>query len=412
MAAPPHAEPRCLGTASGHRLPGEEGRTLDMAAERSSMAIRRLAESLNPHGRSKGARVFRTAHHLVLLLGLAAVLELTLESLPLPRPLLLAVAVLAAAFFLAEWLLRLLAAPWTSQPPGRPGARLHYLVSFLGLVDLACGAALPLALLLGAPTQQAAAAGMLWSLKLTRYGSGFALIGRVLRNERSALLGVLAAFAIVLLLAGTAEYLLEGEAQSGTFDSLPAAIWWCIVTLTTTGYGDAVPQSALGRVVAGLVMVLGIAIFALWAGILASGFAAEVRRRDFLQTWDLVAKVPLFGELGAGVIAEVTRLLRPRRLPAGAALMRRGDTGDCMYFIVEGEVEVALAPHPVRLGPGAFLGEMALITGEPRSATVSALRETQVLTLDIADFRALAGQHPALTQAIEAEAARRRGVVG
>lgn len=248
-------------------------------------------------------------------------------------------------------------------------------------------------------------------LKLTRYVAGFALIGRVLHNERGALLSVLAAFAMVLLLAGTAEYLLERGGQPQTFGSLPAALWWCIVTLTTTGYGDAIPATDLGRVIASLVMILGIAIFALWAGILASGFAAEIRRRDFLRTWTLVARVPLFKQLGAQVIAEVARLLRPRRLPAGAPLMRKGEPGDCMYFIVDGEVEVALEPKPVRLGQGAFLGEMALITGEPRSASVLVRRATQLLTLDIADFRALAGQHPELTSAIEAEAERRRATL-
>ncbi len=372
------------------------------------MDLRILGTILNAEARDGSARAFRWLHHGLLVLGLVAVVELTLQSTPIDRRLLVDMALLVTAFFAAEWLLRLLAAPRLATPPGRPAARRRYLLSFLGLVDLVSGWSIPLALLAGLPASEAATLGVLWMLKLTRYVAGFALIGRVLHNERGALLSVLAAFAIVLLLAGTAEYLLERGGQPQTFGSLPAALWWCIVTLTTTGYGDAIPATDLGRVIASLVMILGIAIFALWAGILASGFAAEIRRRDFLRTWALVARVPLFKQLGAQVIAEVARLLRPRRLPAGAPLMRKGEPGDCMYFIVDGEVEVALEPQPVRLGQGAFLGEMALITGEPRSASVLVRRSAQLLALDIADFRALAGQHPELTSAIEAEAARRR----
>ena len=181
--------------------------------------------------------------------------------------------------------------------------------------------------------------------------------------------------------------------------------------MTTTGYGDAVPQSAAGRLLSGAVMVCGIGLFALWAGILASAFSQEVRRGEFLRAWDLVAAVPLFQSLGAATIAAVARLLRPVEYGARRTVIRRGQAGDCMFFIADGEVAVELpagAP-PLRLGPGAFFGEMALVTGEARNATVSTLRHTVLLRLDVADFRDLAGNHPDLLAAIENEAAERGG---
>ena len=97
-------------------------------------------------------------------------------------------------------------------------------------------------------------------------------------------------------------------------------------------------------------MVGGILIFALWTGILVNGYAEELRRREFLRTWELVAKVPFFHDIGASLIAEVARLLRPRDYPAGAVIMRRGEPGDCMYFVVEGEVEIQLQSGPLYLG--------------------------------------------------------------
>jgi voltage-gated potassium channel len=78
-----------------------------------------------------------------------------------------------------------------------------------------------------------------------------------------------------------------------------------------------------------------------------------------------------------------------------------------MYFIAAGEVEVRLPGGQVRLGEGEFFGEMALITGEPRTATIVTTRASELLALDLADFRALAAARPELSDAIHAEADRR-----
>ena len=99
-----------------------------------------------------------------------------------------------------------------------------------------------------------------------------------------------------------------------------------------------------------------------------------MRRREFLRTWEMVAKVPFFQSLGATLIAEVARLLRVRDYPAAAVIFRRGEPGDCMYFVVEGEVEVMLDPKPLRFGADYFFGELALLTGAPRNATIMTTR--------------------------------------
>jgi len=168
-----------------------------------------------------------------------------------------------------------------------------------------------------------------------------------------------------------------------------------------------VPLTPLGRMIAGSTMITGIIIFGLLAGILATGFATEVKRRDFLRNWDLVAKVPMFHDIGPGTIADLAGLLRPRELPARSVVARKGTAGDCMFFIVTGEVEIQVEPQPLRLGGGKFFGEMALVTGAPRNATVVTTHDTQLLVLDIADFRALASAKPELLDVIQAEADRR-----
>ncbi len=184
-------------------------------------------------------------------------------------------------------------------------------------------------------------------------------------------------------------------------------MWWAVTTLSTTGYGDEIPQSFAGRTLAGLVMMCGIGIFALWAGILATGFYEEVRRQDFVRNWQLVAGVPLFQKLGSGALIEIVRALRPRVVPAGGIICRKGEAGDQMYFIVEGRVSVA-TPNPVELGSGSFFGEMALITGEPRSATVSAATEVSLLSLYSSDFQMLSSSSPEIAEIIRQTALERR----
>jgi voltage-gated potassium channel len=248
----------------------------------------------------------------------------------------------------------------------------------------------------------------IWLLKPLRDSTFIRLMGRVLTNEARNLIGVTSIFGIVMFGAALAAYIIERDVQPNKFGSIPQAMWWAVVTLSTTGYGDEIPQSFAGRVLAGLVMMSGIGIFALWAGILATGFYQEVRRQDFVRNWQLVAAVPLFQRLGSAALIEIVRALRPRVVPAGAVICRKGETGDQMFFIVEGRVSVA-TPNPVELGSGSFFGEMALISGEPRSATVSAATEVSLLSLYAVDFQILSSSSPEIADIIRKTALERRG---
>jgi len=369
----------------------------------------RLYQILHPETRDPAARIFRGVHHTMVAAGIGIMLADTVgEWREAYGGALDAGFQIVCAFFFAEYVLRLMAAP------GVPGAahrgkwqsRLAWVTSLAGTFDFL--GALPGVLDVVLDPRRASLFGFIWAFKLVRYAPGLASLRRVISNARHALLSVLLGFGILLLFAASLAYLLERTSQPDVFGSIPAALWWAIVTMTTTGYGDVVPQTALGRMLAGVVMVSGIFVFALWAGILATGYIEETRRREFLRTWDLVAKVPFFHDVGASVIADVTQLLRPREYPAGAVIVRRGERGDCMYFIASGEVEVRLRPESLYRGPGYFFGELALLTGDPRNATVVAVRQCTLLRLDIVDFRQLLGRQPELARIIRSEAELRR----
>jgi voltage-gated potassium channel len=282
-----------------------------------------------------------------------------------------------------------------------------HLLSPPGLVDIAAIFPVPLALLAGVAPATAWLLASLWILKLAQDSPGFAQLGRVLVLEARPLAGVLALFLIILFLASAGMYVLERNVQPTAFGTLPAALWWAVVTLTTTGYGDAVPRTHLGHVLGAMVMICGIATFGLWTGILATGFAAESRRRNFIQTWDLVSKVPFFQSLDPSAIAEITHMLRRLEVPARTGIIRRGRVGDCMYFIADGEVQVDVEPTPVRLGAGAFFGELALLGDSIRTANVFTTQPSTLLILDLADFRTMTAHHPDLARTIDAEGTRR-----
>jgi voltage-gated potassium channel len=310
-------------------------------------------------------------------------------------------------YFVAVYVYRIWSAPGPRLAPAG-GGRLEYLLSASGWIDLVAVLALPAGWLTDLPERDAQVFAVVWALKYVRKSTGLTLLLRVLRRAFPALVSVVTVFLVILLLGATLAYVFEREAQPGTFRSIPHALWWAIVTLSTTGYGDMVPVTFWGRMLGAWVMMSGIVIFALWAGIIANAFGEEMSRRHFLRTWDLVAQVPFFQTLGAAAIADIVRLLHARDVAAGTVIVREGQPGDAMYFIVSGEATAMVTPAPVVLKPGAFFGEMALLFGTPRSASVVVTKPSVLLVLDVADFRVLAGRRPELINVIEAEGRRRR----
>lgn len=359
-----------------------------------------LAAVIRPFQRI-GASSF--ARYAVLAIGIAAIVGLSEPELESHGgPWLLACLWCCLAFFTLDWLIHVRSAMQTE----RPG---QYIFSAVGFIDALAVFPVLIALAIGVPQQTAWLLGALWILKLAPLTPGFSQLRRVFLLEAKSLASVLVIFLIVLCLASVGMHVLEREGQPSVFGNLHTSLWWAVVTLTTAGYGDAVPQTYLGRVLAGMVMICGVCVFGLWTGILATGFAAESRRRNFLQTWDLVSKVPFFNSLDPTAIAEITHMLRRLDVPGGTSVIRRGKTGDCMYFIAEGEVEVEVQPNPVLLGPGAFFGELALLGDSTRTANVTTTRPSTMLTLDLADFHTLTAHHPEIARAIDSEAKRRSG---
>jgi voltage-gated potassium channel len=246
-------------------------------------------------------------------------------------------------------------------------------------------------------------------LKLVRYSPALQSLGRVLADEYHALLGALLVMLVLLLFASTGIYFLESEAQPDKFGSIPQAAWWALATLTTVGYGDVVPITPLGKILGGVVMLLGVGMFALPIAIIATGFSQEASRHQFVATWSMVASVPLFATMDTAEVAEITKLLYTRTYLPGVPIVRAGDAGDGMYLVASGEATVDLGGRKhATLKEGDFFGEMALLEHRRHKHDVVAKTKCRVYVLDSQALARLSRRHPEIMGRIAKIAEARR----
>ena len=315
------------------------------------------------------------------------------------------VMVFTAEFF-ARWWIADLQVPLRHR--GRWSARLRYLVHPSAIIDLL--AVLPFYIGLFVPAGDLRflrVFRLVRFLKLARYSPGLGSLWNAIRSESRALIATFVVMMGLVHVAATALYLIEREVQPDAFGSIPDAMWWALATLTTVGYGDVVPITPFGKVIGGAVMIFGLAAFAVPIGIIATAFSQEIHRRDFVVTWGMVAKVPLFERLSAREISDVMTLLQARTVEAGSIITRRGDPAHSMYFIATGAVDVSAPGLQLSLTDGSFFGEIAVLQKARRTATVRAVTRTKLLVLDAADLHSLMERQPDIAAQISTVAEER-----
>jgi voltage-gated potassium channel len=182
--------------------------------------------------------------------------------------------VFSVTVFVAEYLLRFWAC--TSDPRYRHPimGRIRFAITPLAVVDLF--AVLPTLLMWAGVDLRflriLRLSRMLRLAKLGRYSRAMNAMGRVMQHKREELALAFMFMVIVLVVASSVMYVVEHDRQPEAFSSIPATMWWGVMTLTTVGYGDVYPITALGKLTAAVIAIAGIGLFALPAGIVASGF--------------------------------------------------------------------------------------------------------------------------------------------
>ncbi|HXW28692.1 MAG TPA: ion transporter [Xanthobacteraceae bacterium] len=159
--------------------------------------------------------------------------------------------------------------------------RLRYVRSFYAIIDLIAVLPSLLGLLGSGDLRVLRLLRLLRMLKLTRRSRTFGLLWSVFREEAPSIAALIFALCLTLTISGALMYMVEAEQQPTIFNSIPAAMWWAIETLTTVGYGDMVPVTMAGRVLGGIVSIIGIGTLALFSGLITVGFLDQLKtRRD------------------------------------------------------------------------------------------------------------------------------------
>lgn len=269
---------------------GYKGTTVSEAFRRKTYNL--LAPHVTEHW---SERVFNVAIVVLILVSVTGVVLETVPELQDSYALVFyGISVVSATVFGIEYILRLWVCTLDPKYAG-PWGRLRYALSPGALIDLAAVVPFYVATLGVVDLRYLMALRLLrifLFFKLVRYSRAMQLLLNVIARQREVLLVTLTIGAVLLVLASTLIYFVEHEAQPQQFPHIPGAMWWGMITLTTVGYGDVYPVTPLGRALGGLIAVMGIGLFALPAGIVASGFAEEIQSQKTQKPCPHCGKLP------------------------------------------------------------------------------------------------------------------------
>ncbi|MDD1703671.1 MAG: ion transporter [Methanoregula sp.] len=232
------------------------------------------------------AAYFRLFMTVIILVNVFAVIIETVEPIRAQYfSFFLIIDIVSISIFTVEYILRIWICTLNPRYSYPVTGRLRYAVSPMALIDLF--AFLPFYIPFVIPLDLRFLRilrlfRLIRLLKLGRYSDAMRTFQRVLYKSREELLLSLTILLVVLVMASSIMYYAERDVQPDKFLSIPHAMWWGIVTLATVGYGDVYPVTTMGKIVAAIVVVTGIAIFALPTAILSAAFIEEVQRQKML----------------------------------------------------------------------------------------------------------------------------------
>lgn len=249
-------------------------------------ALKHRTYEILENGREKDiiGRIFQIFLITLIILNVLAVVLESVQSLVLQYyEFFLLFEAFSIAVFSIEYILRLWACTENPAYAHPVRGRIRYALTPLAIIDLL--AVLPFFLPFLIPVDLRflrilRVLRIFRALKLVRYSDAFSFLSRALQREKYLIVVILLILVVIFLIASTLMYYVEYEAQPEVFSSIPHAMWWAAVTLTTVGYGDIYPVTVLGKALGAIIAVIGIGFFALPAGVIAAGLIEEIKIRE------------------------------------------------------------------------------------------------------------------------------------
>jgi voltage-gated potassium channel len=243
-----------------------------------------------------GDRLSSTVDRFLVLLIVVNLLAVALESMPQYQTryagLFALIEYFSLVVFTIEYGLRL----WCAVEHGphqhlaARRARMKYAFGTAGIIDLIAVLPFWFAMFLPGDLRFVLVFRMVRFFKIARYSPAMRSLLDVLYTERRALFGCLVVAIGSSVVAASLMHLAEGKVQPDKLGTIPDALWWAIVTIGTIGYGDVVPVTALGKLIATGTIFAGLVMMALPVGIIANAFAEQIHRRDFIVTWSMISR--------------------------------------------------------------------------------------------------------------------------
>lgn len=181
--------------------------------------------------------------------------------------------------FTVEYLLRVWSSTEEKKYHNPVWGRLLFIITPLALIDLIAILPFYIPMVTNVDLRFLRALRLFRIFKMTRYSSRFRIFMDVFKDKKEEIFISAMLVLLLLVISASLMYYAENKVQPEAFSNIPEAMWWAVVTLTTVGYGEVVPITPFGRVLAGCVAVLGISLFAIPAGIIASGFIEQFQKR-------------------------------------------------------------------------------------------------------------------------------------
>ena len=248
--------------------------------EKKSLKLR-IMEILDPA--TDGDRASQICTNFIVFLVLANIVAVILESVPRLRNeygfWFDQFELYCIILFTIEYSLRV----WSGgarYPQSQWKGIKEYALGFHGLVDLAATLPYYLQFLFpGADLRALRVLRMIRIFKLSAYNSALEDLINAIKEEKKSFISALYILAIAIVLSSSLMYYAENEAQPDKFSSIPASMYWSIISLTTVGYGDVSPITPIGKLLGTLTAVIGVFVVAIVTGIVAAAFASQQQRR-------------------------------------------------------------------------------------------------------------------------------------